>query len=305
MRRMARPAVWLALVGLLVACNREPTPPPGLSLYTEPGADPEAWVRIPAGPFRMGRDEVETVIPADYEIMVTPVTNAQYAAYLEQALQAGTVRLEGGTVVGFYPGEPFDGAKHEKAYPAGDYRHIVLDDPASRIVLEGGRLAVKAGYEHHPVTMVSWFGAKAYCEAIGGRLPTEAEWEKAARGEDGRPYPWGDGIAPAYANYYHSRDPFETAEGYSDTTPVGFYNGFRYGDFQTADAASPYGVYDMAGNVAEWTADDYPLMHYRFLRGGSKANYGYDLRVWSRNSAEPEYVSPNAGFRCVRSPEGG
>ncbi|MBP2017294.1 formylglycine-generating enzyme required for sulfatase activity [Symbiobacterium terraclitae] len=303
---MRRQAGWVALLlaaALLAACDSEPSAPPGLALYVDAGADPEAWVRIPAGPFGMGRDEAGVDV-AEYEIMVTPVTNAQYARYLEEALKAGTVRLEGGAVMGPYPGDAFSGAKHEKEYPAGDYLHIVLDDPASRIRLEGGTLVVKAGYENHPATMVSWFGARAYCEAAGGRLPTEAEWEKAARGTDGRPYPWGDGIAPERANYDHSRDPFETREGYSDTTPVGFYNGRRYGEFQTEDSASPYGLYDMAGNVAQWTADVYPMTHYRFLRGGSKASYGYDLRVWSRNSAEPEYVSPSVGFRCVRSPEG-
>jgi len=296
-------AIVTAAVGLLgmtlTGCNVEPSPPPGLTLYTEAGADPEAWARVPAGPFPMGRDGVEVTTGA-FEIMVTPVTNAQYARYLTEALKAGQVILDGDTVMGFYPGDLFRGGKHEKEYRAGYYPHMPLGDPATRIVRKGDGFAVKPGYENHPVTMVTWFGARAYCEAIGGRLPTEAEWEKAARGTDRRPYPWGDGISPAHANYYHSKDPFETPEGYSDTTPVGFYNGSRYGDFLTVNAVSPYGLYDMAGNVAEWTADIYPMTHYRFLRGGSKANYGYDLRVWSRNSAVPEYASPNVGFRCVR-----
>jgi formylglycine-generating enzyme required for sulfatase activity len=81
---------------------------------------------------------------------------------------------------------------------------------------------------------------------------------------------------------------------------VGFYNGGRYGEYQTRDARSPYGLYDMAGNVWQWTADLTEGAHYRILRGGSKDNYGYNLRVWTRNSAEPEYMSPAAGFRCVR-----
>lgn len=250
----------------------------------------------------MGRDGVETVIPQDYEIMVTPVTNAQYARYLEEALAASRVRVQGGRVVGPYPGDPFGGGKHEKAYPAGDYLHMPLADPATRITFDGRRFGVKPGYENHPVTMVTWFGARAYCEFNGGRLPAEAEWEKAARGTDRRPFPWGDSISGAHANFYHSGDPFETEDGYSDTTPVGFYNGQRYGEFQTARAVSPYGLYDMAGNVSQWVADRTPGIHYRFLRGGSKADHGYDLRTWSRNSAVPEYASPNVGFRCVRNP---
>lgn len=301
-RRLIR-AVAALLIGVALAgCNLEPSAPPGMTQYGKAGADPGAWVRIPAGPFKMGRDGLETAILQEYEIMVTPVTNAQFADYLSQALRAGSIWIDGNRVVGSYPGDSFRGAKHEKEYRAGDYPHMTLGDPSSRIGRTGESFTVKSGYENHPVTTITWFGAKAYCEALGGRLPTEVEWEKAARGTDQRPYPWGDEITAAHANYYHSKDPFETSEGYSDTTPVGFYNGERYGDFQTQQAASPYGLYDMAGNVAQWMADVYPMTHYRFMRGGSKANYGYDLRVWSRNSAEPEYASPNVGFRCVRSP---
>ncbi|MBP2019118.1 formylglycine-generating enzyme required for sulfatase activity/MFS family permease [Symbiobacterium terraclitae] len=289
----------LAASSLLAGCGSAPTAPPGLASFTEAGADPDAWARVPAGPFPMGRDGEETMV-GDFEIMVTPVTNAQFADWLERGLAGGALRREGDRILGPYPGDPFHGAKHEKEYPPGDYPHYVLGDPADRIVADGDGFAVVSGYENHPVTMVTWFGARAYCESVGGRLPTEAEWEKAAKGTTERAYPWGDEITPRHANYYHSRDPFETAEGYSDTTPVGFYNGERHGDFQTVDAASPYGVYDMAGNVAEWTADDYPMTHYRYLRGGSKSSYAYDLRTWSRNSAEPEHASPSVGFRCVR-----
>lgn len=301
--RVAGAALTLALVAAwLGGCGGAvPAAAPALAQFTGPGADPEGWVPVPPGPFPMGRDGVITEV-AGYELMVTPVTNAQYARYLEAALAAGAVRLEGDRVVGPYPGDPFGGGSHEKPYPAGDYLHMPLGDPAARIRLDGGVAAVRPGYEQHPVTMVTWFGARAYCEFSGGRLPTAAEWEKAARGTDGRPFPWGDELTPTHANFYHSRDPLETAGGYSDTTPVAFYNGSRWGKFQTADAASPYGAYDMAGNVAQWADGRLPALHDRFLRGGHRGSYGPDLRVWSRNSAVPEYAGPGVGFRCARDP---
>ncbi len=185
---------------------------------------------------------------------------------------------------------------------AGYYPHLPLEDVASRINFKDNMFQVKDGYENHPVTMVTWFGAKAYADFYGFRLPSQLEWEKAARGTDTRPYPWGDDITPSHANYYKSGGPFQIKNGYSDTAPVGFYNGQAYGGFQTIDAASPYGVYDLAGNVAEWSGDIQFQLHDRNIKGGSKASYGIDLRVWKINSAPPEYVSPNVGFRCVRNP---
>ena len=191
--------------------------------------------------------------------------------------------------------------RHEEEIPAGDYLYIKIDDPAIRLSLVDETFAAKPNYGNHPMTMVSWFGARAYCMHYGWRLPTELEWEKAARGTDGRAFPWGDTISRNVANFTSSRDPFENMATFgSNTTPVGFYNGKSYNGYQTLNNASPYGVYDMAGNVWQWTGDVYPDQHYRYMRGGSKNHYENTLRVWVSNNATPTFTGPAVGFRCAR-----
>ncbi len=266
------------------------------------GIDPNAWAQIPAGDFYFGQHEDVKTTDA-YEIMVTDVTAAQYADFLNAALAEGYVKVaeRGEQIVGFYPGDEFRGVKHEERIDAGDWLFIPLNDPSQRVKFDGTRFTVQPGYENHPMTMVTWFGAWGYCGYYNWRLPTEMEWEKAGRGTDTRPFPWGDEILRENANFYSSRDPFEDMSSFgSRTSPVGFYNGQKYGDYQTLDSASPYGLYDMAGNVWQWTGNVYKGMHYRFLRGGSKDTYDMDLRLWVRNNATPTYYSPGVGFRCVR-----
>jgi formylglycine-generating enzyme required for sulfatase activity len=265
------------------------------------GVDPESWATIPAGSFLSGQFDEAVSINYDYQIMVTDVTVIQYVNYLNAALADGTLRVEGDNIVGFYPGDPFHAVKHEVEIAAGDYIYIPLDDPASHFRFDGSNFSAKPGYENHPMTNVSWFGAWGYCGYNNYRLPMELEWEKAARGSmDNRPFPWGDEITRNNANYYASRDPFEDMSSFgSRTTPVGFYNGQAYEGYQTINSASPYGIYDMSGNVWQWMGDVYEGQHYRYMRGGSKDTYDMDLRIWVRNNATPTYFSPGVGFRCA------
>jgi formylglycine-generating enzyme required for sulfatase activity len=150
--------------------------------------------------------------------------------------------------------------------------------------------------------------AKTYCEWRNAHLPTEAQWEKAARGTDVRTYPWGEGISCDKANYWP-----KDHECIGDTIEVGIYEG----------NISPYGVYDMAGNVMEWVADWYSDMYYsdspasnplgpasgsgaeRVFRGGSWMSSDQDVRTTSRqwvsySSGEVPYYSQDLGFRCAR-----
>ena len=265
------------------------------------GIDSEAWVEIPAGEFLKGQHRHETMIDEAYEIMVTDVTNAQYVQYLNEALAKGTIKVAADTVCGYYPGDPFDGFKHEFEITVGDKLYMNLVEPGMRVKFDGKVFSVVKGFENHPVTFVSYFGANAYAEFYGWRLPSENEWEKAARGTDERTYPWGEDITGNSANYLSSHTLFEKMYGEQiTTTPVGFFNGKTYDGYETIDHKSPYGLYDMAGNVWQWCGDDYPDLHYRYLRGGSRTNYEYNLFVWARNSAGPEFYSMYFGFRCAR-----
>jgi formylglycine-generating enzyme required for sulfatase activity len=294
-------ALGLILV-CLTGCAPESASPEAAPVI-ETGVDPGSWVLIPAGSFISGQHDHPALIEAPFEIMVTDVTNAQFAEYLNAALADGWVELSGDEIVGYYPGDVFRGFEHEEEIAAGDWLHVPLSDPGLRIERSGVAFHALSGYENHPMVQVTWFGAKAYCEYYGGRLPSELEWEKAARGEDNRPYPWGREIELNNANFYSSTDIFEKTFGkMGDTTPVGFYNGQTYDGYLTLDSPSPYGLYDMAGNVWQWTGDVYEDQHYRYMRGGSKADYSYNLRIWTRNNAAPQYFSPSVGFRCVRDP---
>jgi formylglycine-generating enzyme required for sulfatase activity len=171
-----------------------------------------------------------------------------------------------------------------------------------------------ATYSNYPVMNVSWEDAKAYCEWVERRLPTEAEWEMAARGEQGFVYPWGNDFGDGPVNFCDKNCSFPSAnlsfdDGFAETAPVGsFPNG-----------TSPYGVLDMAGNVAEWVADWYIETYYsvspttnppgpesgekRVFRGGSWSTpMDFGLRASYRSSSLPRIINLDIGFRCADSP---
>ena len=253
------------------------TPPPSNSVYAN-------MALITAGRFQMGSgsgafDEkpVHTVYVDAFYIDKYEVTNAQYKKFVDANPQWRKNRIP-------------------RAYHNGSYLSDwnVNDYPV--------------GKGEHPVTHVSWYAAMAYAQWAGKRLPTEAEWEKAARGGAvGQRYPWGNSIDAGKANYGSNID---------DTTRVGSY------------PANNYDLYDMAGNVTEWCLDAYQGGFYksshrrnplaggtlteivtrftsqkdsRVLRGGSWSSPAQGMRVADRLGYTPTYAYPYVGFRCAKS----
>jgi formylglycine-generating enzyme required for sulfatase activity len=239
---------------------------------------PSDRVKVAAGSFTMGRDDgppderpAHQISVGAFEIDRLPVTNIQFAEFLNRA---GTRNPDG-----------------ERWYDD--------DDPDARIHRQGSRWLADKGYENHPAVEVSWLGARDYCQWRGKRLPTEAEWEKAARGADGRTYPWGN--APP------DRTRAQFAKRFNDTAPV---NAFPAG-------ASPYGALDMSGNTWEWVSSAYLPYPYnardgredlkpgpvRATRGGGHDSPAEEITTTQRGrnlSRNPAAGHHNIGFRCAQ-----
>jgi formylglycine-generating enzyme required for sulfatase activity len=259
-----------ALAGLLLLLELVLAACAGAATTRVSAADGMAEVMVPAGDFLMGslasdpdaypgESPLHTVYLDSYGIDRTEVTNAMYA----RCVQASTCRPPG----------------RMSSYTRDAYYG-------------------NSTYAAYPVIFVTWYDAAAYCRWAGGLLPTEAQWEKAARGTDGRPYPWGSSMPGQTLLNYNTQ--------VGDTTVVG---GFPAG-------ASPYGALDMAGNVWEWVADWYVPDYYarspqrdplgpaqglgRVMKGGAWNVTSQTARAAVRARRTPDYAYDNVGFRCVR-----
>lgn len=238
--------------------TRPSTSSPAASERTAPPATGE-WVAIPGGLFRAGSNQEEVDVQP-FRIHRTEVTNGQYEEFLNECA-AGS---------GCGPRE-LPSYWEDQSY------------------LETRR--------DHPVVFVSWGDASAFCRWKGGRLPTVLEWEKAARGDDGRSFPTGGALDPAGVNILGSdrRDEKNRAPKQIPTW------GVDQSDY--ARDQSPYGVLGMAGNVSEWTAsasEDEPDL--RLAAGGSWDSWDLnDGRVYHRLPKNPTDRSSSLGFRCASS----
>ncbi len=237
-------------------------------------------IAIPGGTFVMGDTEGDaneapkSVIVEPFRLMGYEVTNEQFATFVATTGHRTDVERSGAGYVWDGRWRLSDGA---------DWRHPY--GPESSIEQALG----------HPVVQVSARDAAAYCAWRGLRLPREAEWEFAARGIDGRRFPWGN-VPPragpaAPANF--GTVPCcaaDAGDGYLRTAPVGSYPA----------GASPFGILDMAGNVWEWTSDPFPgNPDFVALRGGGWGNNPYCLRVSYRHGNPPDIGLDMVGFRCA------
>lgn len=230
-------------------------------------AVPEGMLLIPAGPFVMGSDQSEGRLGIDISVDSVPRRTVNLKAfYIDQyEVTIGAYRK--------YVQE----MRVEKPAIWSDYKMFGYPEPE----------------DDHPVVDVNWFDSDRYCRWVGKRLPTEAEWEKAARGTDGQIWPWGNDFDSDFANTESRSRGF--------TTPVGSMPKDR----------SPYGVYDMAGNAMEWTASPYLSYpgglkkvvaddRFRVLRGGAWDLLGTPFsRAANREYRLADLAQPDFGFRCA------
>ena len=259
------------------------------------------FVFVPAGDFKMGdnfgdgepRDRPVHLVTLDaYYIGKYEVTNADWRKFRD------------------------DPAYNDpKLWPSG---RVVPKDQVPYWTQANNHGGGTPGSDPYPVQGVNWDSAAAYCSWLSVktgkkyRLPTEAEWEKAARGTDQRKFPWGNTIDHSYAN-------FTGAQTFDTGQLVGYYDGSKRGELQTHSNASPYGAFDMAGNVMEWCSDWYSRGYYavsprknpkgpasgayRVLRGGTFFMDGEELRSYARTAAWPSLQSHRMiGFRAAREP---
>ncbi|MCF7824987.1 MAG: SUMF1/EgtB/PvdO family nonheme iron enzyme [Candidatus Marinimicrobia bacterium] len=237
------------------------------------------WVTVTGGDYTFGPSDVVTGdLSSEYEIMKFEVTNAQYVSFLEEVWAIHEITVTADSVNGAYAGDGNWGT--------ANYLYYDFKQTDSRIDWNESYFTIEEGYENHPVVAVTWFGAHAYAQHYGWDLPTDKEWEKAARGNTGFDYPWGDDEPTCdLANYSLCN---------SGTIPVGQTSG-----------VSPYGAYDMIGNAWEWTntydPEDFDGSEdNRTIRGGSWSFYTNNMKAWNWLPANPKHSYYLIGFRCVK-----
>jgi formylglycine-generating enzyme required for sulfatase activity len=253
----------------------------------------EEWVPVPAGRFTMGTDTDEE---PDQKAHESPQRRLEISAFEVMRTPVTVLAFSRFTLTGGYENRAL---WSDEGWSYREEKKIVCPRFASN-----EERAEWGAYQtpSRPVVGVSWFEAEAYARWAGARLPTEPEWEKAARGPEGNVYPWGnDWVEDAAA--HRGRGPRKTL-------PVGVF----------PKGESPYGVLDMAGSVWQWCADRYAPDAYareagrdpmgpsvpadpprRVVRGGAWNTLAFSLRCANRNSYPPTARFSNLGFRCVRS----
>ncbi|MDH3315491.1 MAG: formylglycine-generating enzyme family protein [Gammaproteobacteria bacterium] len=268
----------------------------------------ENMITVPAGDYPVGHDNARRDVRPPHRVSLkafaideTEVTNGQFAEFLN----ALDLRVSADFAYSEAKPEHFSDATWPELLEQGirpdRYPLIGLDDDQVRIEVRSRRFAAARGFENHPVAETTWRGARNYCAWRGARLPTEAEWEASARGLQGRVYPWGDALPDNRLVY--ARYPTGV------TAPVG----------SRPDGATPEGVLDLSGSLAEWTASLYKPYPYdatdgredllapgeRVTRGG---DYVFDtdsdqLTGYFRSgfSRAPQSGHRHIGFRCARS----